>query len=159
MTTFLQTVVIIFPNSFLSFYGIETVPIRPKTDTNGFVSIKKDDGSLIAWYPDGLVIKVDVDGTSRMWCPKPTLEMVVKFSRYAGQKKHFFQFHSDGSLTARYTDSNYYWSAPISGIPENGDFIYDNYLYNYHNSTEFNEYNDDTYEYDNYRDYRDYKDY
>jgi hypothetical protein len=132
---------------------MEKVPIRPNTDTSDFMTIKREDGSLIAWYSDGVVLKVNVDGMIKLWYAKPTLNDAITRPNYINELNYSYQFHSNGSVTARYKNSNYYWSAPMSGIPESGEKIYSTYLYNFRNDYENDESDDYNEEYiDKYMD-------
>ncbi len=52
------------------------------------------------WYPDGIVIRYNDDGSTTTWYPKPTIKDAAA-GPYTGQ---YFRFYADGSCMVRYHD-------------------------------------------------------
>ena len=128
MTTFLQTINIDFPNSDLLFHGLEPAPICPPSykpeNNNNFIVMKTIDKSIITWWKNGSIIKVTPDGTIKTWFPKLTLAEAIKMALSPYNKELYIQFHADSTVTCKFPDGNYYWSASIKGTPELGEQLF-----------------------------------
>jgi len=125
MTTYLQTITIDFPNTPVSFLGMEKAPICPPNykpgSKNGFIVMKTEDKSIITWWKRGEIIKISDDGQVKTWFPKPTLADSIRACLYTKTKGCYFEFGPDSSVISRMDDGYYYyWSPPISGKPEIG---------------------------------------
>jgi len=80
-----------------------------------------DNNKSITWYPGNYIVMVLADGTIKTWYAKPTLNEAV-VSRPTANNYSTYQFFKDGSVTAVYNGEPYYWSAPISVVPQQGPF-------------------------------------
>jgi hypothetical protein len=140
MTTYLQSNTIEFPTSEKTFFGMEHAPICPpefKAEEGApFIVMKNKDDDILIWWKNGIIVKGYKNGLTKTWYPKPTLVTALNYSKDSLNKKAYFEFHPDGSVTSTVERLNYYWSAPIKGVAETGTQIF-GYLY------DENEYSDE----------------
>lgn len=54
------------------------------------------------WYPDGMVIRYNNDGSTTTWHPKPSIQDAIR-GAYKGQ---YLRFYADGSCVVRYHDGS-----------------------------------------------------
>ena len=132
MKTCLQTITIELPSSPYIFYGMECMPICPYSFTDEenkeFIALKTKDNSIITWWKNGIVIKVLPDGMTKTWSPKPTLKDIITHSSHPYNKGWYIEFRKDKSVIGKIYNVIHYWSAPISGLPEEGEKL-TNYEY------------------------------
>ena len=138
MTTYLQTMTIEFPNSPRTFFGLEPAPICPpnlKAEEDApFIILKTPTNAIIVWWDSGMIYKTEPDGTTKAWSPKISQPDAIKACMNPSNKSSYFQYQTDGSLSAHLNGHNYYWSSSIKGTPEVGTQVlgydYDDKTYN-----------------------------
>jgi hypothetical protein len=132
MTTYLQTITVEIPSTQRTFFSMEYAPVCPPSykaeEDAPFIIMKDTQGSLIIWWDNGIIIKTSQDGTTKTWYPKATLATALGFCLQKTNKKAYFEFHKDGSVSSSLGLVNYYWSPQMMGIPEVGEQIF-GYLY------------------------------
>jgi len=139
MSTYLQTVSVDFPHSEMVFHSMESAPICPSSykpeNNNHFIVMKTTDKSIITWWKNGSIVKVLPNGTIKSWFPKPTLKTAIEMCLFQKDSGFYIQLHPDSSVTCRFPDGNYYWSATIEGKPEVGEQVF-GYDYDIHGPEE-----------------------
>ncbi len=128
----MQTVDIQLPKSSLTFQAIEKRPVPPawvkKELANGEpVRIKTVDGARYTFTPEGSVFVDLLNGQRETYWAKPTLAWAMRHVELPCRQDAppFFQFHSDGSVTARIFGLTYLWQEdepkgePVDGEREN----------------------------------------
>jgi hypothetical protein len=132
MTTYFQTVAVEITSTQRTFFSMENAPICPPSykaeEGAPFILMNTTEGNLIIWWDNGIIIKSYKNGTTKTWYPKATLATAIGFSLEKSNKKAYFEFHADGSVTSSLGSVNYYWSSPINGEIEVGTQIF-GYLY------------------------------
>jgi len=132
MTSYLQTITVEFPSSQRIFLGMEVSPICPpsyKTEEGApFIVMRNTENCLIIWWNNGIIVKGYPDGLTKTWYPKVSQKDALLFSIEPTNKKGYFEFHNDGSVSSSIGHINYYWSAPVPGLPETGAQVF-GYLY------------------------------
>lgn len=124
MLTNKQTVDILLDCSNDAYQVMEYKPTPPFDlhdliqETGIPAAIKRDEG-IYYWYPDGEVRVEMENGTIKTFYPKPTLADAVL---YEG-KSAFFEFHTDGSVSALAWNGHYKWSADELGFPYIVDYF------------------------------------
>jgi hypothetical protein len=119
MSTWFQTAHVIFPHSTLIFHTIRQRPIAPVETVDSTLGISRQDGTILFWYPDQSVVEIATNGMKTMWYSRPTMNTAIHDTSVPSHT--FVQFHSDGSTTAKYNTTNYYWSPPFQAYPEVGE--------------------------------------
>ena len=132
MTTYFQTLTVEFPTSEKTFFSLENAPVHPPSfkaeEGAPFIVMKTDDGSVIIWWNNGIIVKGYTNGITKTWYPKPNIVSALHYSLNPSNKSTYFEFHKDGSVSSSVNKYNYYWSSPIDGIPESGKQVF-GYLY------------------------------
>lgn len=139
-----QTTVINHPNCSRELYGFELRPVCPMTPLkNEVVSVyyrEKVRGITFVenetiWYPDGVIVRTDVDGVKTTWYPKPTLQDAITGPREDGRFR-YFRFKGD-TVEAFFYNGTYFWTAnwfeaqdepgdvSIGRVGEDGKVIWD----------------------------------
>jgi hypothetical protein len=140
MTTYLQSNTIEFPTSEKTFFGMDLAPICPSAfkaeEGAPFIVMKNQEDAIVIWWNNGIIVKGYKDGLTKTWYPKPTLVSALKYSNVSSNKRAYFEFHKDGSVSSTLESHNYYWSPPLKGTPETGTQVF-GYLY------DENEYSDE----------------
>jgi hypothetical protein len=142
MTTYLQTVEIVYPQfSNTVYFGLELKPVCPpemeyslQEDFGGNVclyherSIETPTGHMkvqgeIWFYPDNSVEAYYYDIlhynliAKYIWWKKPTLGEAIMYKLTTKGKSSYFRFHSNGAVEARAYGANYYFGPDQKGLP------------------------------------------
>lgn len=112
-------------------FAISTYRLRPlmpvsakKKFAQGFgVKLTRYDGTIIRWYPSGVVIEKLTNGDTTIFLKKPTMADSISERSY-GQ---FTQFHKNGAVSHRNGPHTLHWSADVPAFEENGEIFFDHY--------------------------------
>ena len=106
-----QTVDIMYPFSSKVFQTMGFCPRLPNDlvkhwDITGqAIRIIDDENSMFTWYPEGTVVKIMADGTTKTWYYRPDLKNALTMTPGGV----FTEFGND-YIIARYGDKTYYWT-------------------------------------------------
>lgn len=124
--TRLQTAGVYFPGIEDNFLTLEKRPIADpefaaRITVGNVVSVKDPVScSTYWWYHDGIIIRIEADGTETTWWPVPTMNDAINRLPNDGIG---CRFYNNGSVVMQITNTRYYWGPLTSGEPIIGDYF------------------------------------
>ena len=116
--TWTQTAHVVFPQSNLIFHTIRQRPVAPRPFNEDILGITLNDGTIVFWYIDGMVVEIATNGVRTLWYTKPSLSTAIKWGNE--KPNSFYQFYADGSVVVKINESTLYWSSPFYAEPLEG---------------------------------------
>ena len=116
-----QTVDIVYPFSSTVFQTMGFCPRLPKelakewTSFGNAIRIVDHESSMFTWYPEGTVVKILADGTTKTWHPPPRLDKALTMKPGA-----IYTEFGDGYVIMKHGDRTYYWTNIATIAAEEG---------------------------------------
>jgi hypothetical protein len=105
-----------FKNTHLKFYTMEKCPIYDTSKKYYKPKSYSDDYNIVTmWYDDKVVRQYNIEGVTKTWYYRPTVQNV--FDGYCGSGC-CVKFNSDGSIYINWGDFSWYYGPLINGVFE-----------------------------------------